>query len=202
MADKVVFRTIREQVAHRLRLDILARRLPEGASLREQSLAEQYGVSRAPIRDALLQLTQEGLLVARPNCGVRVSPALEASIQPLVVDLRQRIEVFALKRLFSRVAEPYLGGLEEVLERLRRACKRSDPAAIVAEDMAFHRCLIEMSGARELVVMWLPIVARMMLCYRRHRDWMDSYAEHAAIVEAIRRGDRKQAIRALKENIR
>jgi DNA-binding GntR family transcriptional regulator len=73
MSEAPVFRTIREQVADRIRADGLSGRLSEGTSLREQSLARQYGVSRAPIRDALLQLTQEGLLVAKPNCGVQVA---------------------------------------------------------------------------------------------------------------------------------
>ena len=59
-----VDRTIREQVADQIRADVISGKLAGGTSLREQALAEQYGVSRAPIRDALLQLTQEGLLVA------------------------------------------------------------------------------------------------------------------------------------------
>ena len=69
MSSPPVFRTIREQIADRIRADVIAGRLAEGTNLREQALAKQYGVSRAPIRDALLQLTQEGLLIAKPNCG-------------------------------------------------------------------------------------------------------------------------------------
>ena len=67
--------TIREQIADHIRADILSGQLLEGEQLREQLLAERFGVSRGPIRDVLLQLTQEGLLISKRNCGVRVGPA-------------------------------------------------------------------------------------------------------------------------------
>ena len=105
MSHTPVFRTIREQIADRIRADVISGRLAEGTSLREQALAKQYGVSRAPIRDALLQLTQEGLLEAKPNCGVRVGSASGEEIQPLVVELRRKIEVFALRKVFSKLTE-------------------------------------------------------------------------------------------------
>ena len=105
MPELPVFRTIREQVADRIRADVLSGRLAEGTSLREQALAAQYGVSRAPIRDALLQLTQEGLLVAKPNCGVRVRSSSGQEIQPLVVELRRKIELFALRKVFKQFTD-------------------------------------------------------------------------------------------------
>ena len=82
MADRPVYRTMREQIADRIRSDVLSGRIESGTSLREIPLAKQYGVSRAPVRDALLQLTQEGLLEAKPNCGVRVSPPIQEQSAP------------------------------------------------------------------------------------------------------------------------
>ncbi|RME91883.1 MAG: GntR family transcriptional regulator, partial [Verrucomicrobia bacterium] len=93
-----VYRTIREQITERIRADLLAQRFAAGATLREQALAKRYGVSRAPVRDALLQLTNEGLLVARPHCGVQVADLPDESLQPLVIELRRKIESFALRR--------------------------------------------------------------------------------------------------------
>lgn len=201
MNETPVFRTIREQIADRIRADVLSGRLAEGTSLREQTLARQYGVSRAPIRDALLQLTQEGLLVAKPNCGVKVGTASSEEIQPLVIDLRRKIEVFALRKVFDRLTEADVDRLDETVERLRLACETAGIGEIVQHDMALHRYILEATGNADLLAMWLPIVSRMMLHYSRHGNMMESHREHAAIVDAIRHGDRKAAIEALTANI-
>jgi DNA-binding GntR family transcriptional regulator len=201
MNEAPVYRTIREQIADRIRADVLSGRLAEGTSLREQTLARQYGVSRAPVRDALLLLTQEGLLVAKPNCGVRVGSASSEEIQPLVVDLRRKIEVFALRKVFSKLTDADIDRLDETVQRLRIACENEDIAEVVHHDMALHRCILESTGNADLLAMWLPIVSRMFLHYSRHRNIMESHREHAAVVDAIRRRDRKAAIEALTANI-
>jgi DNA-binding GntR family transcriptional regulator len=201
MSHAPVFRTIREQIADRIRADVISGRLPEGTSLREQALARQYGVSRAPIRDALLQLTQEGLLVAKPNCGVRVGSPSGEEIQPLVVELRRKIEVFALGKVFSKLTDSDVKRLEDTVQRLKTACENEDLAEVVQQDMALHRHILEATGNTDLLAMWLPIVSRVFLHYSRHRNMMESYREHAAIVDAIRSKDRKAAIEALTANI-
>ena len=201
MSSTPVFRTIREQIADRIRADVLSGRLSEGTSLREQTLAQQYGVSRAPIRDALLQLTQEGLLEAKPNCGVKVGTAAGEEIQPLVVELRQKIEVFALRKAFRKLTDDDVSRLDETVDLLRIACERGDLADVVQHDMALHRCILECTGNSDLLAVWLPIVSRMFLHYSRHRDIMESYREHVAIVDAIRRRDKKAAVGALIANI-
>ena len=198
--DKKVH-TIREQIANHIRVDILSGQLPEGEQLREQSLAKRFGVSRGPIRDVLLQLTQEGLLVSKPNCGVKVGAPLDELIQPLIVDLRQRIEIFALKKNFKALNNKTIKSLDIMVESLRIACKAGDLAAIVTHDMAFHRYIVEMAGDKDIVAVWLPIIQRMMLHYTRHEDMMENYREHAAIVKAIRTKDFEQAVDALKQNI-
>ena len=201
MPERTVFRTIREQIADHIRNEILARQLPEGEALREQDLARRFGVSRGPVRDALLQLTQEGLLVGKPNCGVTVSCPPTDAIQSLVVDLRRRIEVFTLRKAFGRIGQEQVSQLDAIAARLHDACKRSDMSAVVEHDMAFHRTIVEWAGDANLLAIWLPIVSRMMLRYARHADLMDSYREHAAILQAIRDGRRREAVAALKQNI-
>lgn len=201
MSSAPVFRTMREQIADRIRNDILAGRFEEGASLREASLAQQYGVSRAPIRDALLQLTQEGLLVAKPNCGVRVSERPDENLQPLIIRLRREVETFALQRSLKSFTETDFDHLDESVAELKKACKAKDLSRMVECDMAFHRHIIEAAGDPELVALWLPIVSRMFLHYGRHVTMLDSYREHADIAKAIRARDLKAATAALIANI-
>ena len=201
MSEGPVFRTMREQIADRIRSDVLSGQLKEGHNLREVKLAEQYGVSRAPVRDALLQLTQEGLLEAKPNCGVRVSAAGNEKLQPLVVQLRRKIESFALESAFDHFTEADFDELDATVEGLHKACEKEDMADVVHYDMAMHRYIVGAAGSTELVAMWLPIVSRMMLHYSRHKDIMESYREHAEIVRAIRARDRAAAFETLLANI-
>jgi len=203
MAEQPIFRTIREQVVHRLRDDIMAQVYPTGENLREYALSKRYGVSRSPIRDALLQLTQEGLLVATPNCGVRVASKLNEEVQPLVVDIRRRIEAFALERAMNGMTDEGIGLLRERLADFKRACEKKDLPAIVKGDMAFHRGIVELAGHEELLGLWQPVIAGMMLHYDRLRgDWMESYNEHKAIFDAIVANDKKAAKAALVANIK
>lgn len=201
MSNNPLARTLREQIADRIRSDVLSGRLEKGSSLREQSLAKQYGVSRAPIRDALLQLTQEGLLEAKPNCGVRVGSAAAEELQPLIVELRRETEIFALELVFDRLTEEDCDKLDATVESLRKACEAQDLSQVVHHDMALHRYILDVAGSSDLIAIWLPIVSRMMLHYSRHVDMMESHREHAEIVKAIRAKDRKASIAALTANI-
>ncbi len=203
MAEQPIFRTIREQVVHRLRDDIMGQVYPPGENLREYTLSKRYGVSRSPIRDALLQLTQEGLLVATPNCGVKVASKLNEEMQPLVVDIRRRIEGFALDRAMKQMTDEGHDLMKERLQALKVACEKADLPAIIKGDMGFHSGIIELSENEELFNLWKPIIAGMMLHYDRHRgDWMECYQEHKQILDAIIEGDRKTARAALKANIK
>ncbi len=195
----IVHRTIREQIATHLRYAVLSGELGEGAALREQSLAQRFGVSRGPIRDALLQLTQEGLLVAEQNRGVRVRRP-DPAIRSLVVGMRRKIESFALRGLCQRGDEALIFFAEN-LALFQAACMRGDMAEVVEHDMAFHRHIVENGGGADLVAMWVPVVTQMMLPYSRHRDLMDSYREHEAVVEALRGSDEAVALKCLRANI-
>jgi DNA-binding GntR family transcriptional regulator len=200
MALPALYRTLTQQIVDQIRSEVLSGHLPVGTPLREKALAERFGVSRGPIRDSLLQLTHEGLLVSKPNCGVMVGRNLCERIQPLVVTLRRQIETHAMNMLFQDAVD-LLPELEQTCEQLRIACENEDMPAVVRHDMAFHRCIVARQGDEEMVAIWLPIVVRMMLHYTRHKELMDSYREHLAIVDAIRQGNRKKAIQALEKNI-
>ena len=202
MADQQIFRTIREQVVDRLRDDVINQVFKPGESLREHSLSKRYGVSRSPIRDALLQLTQEGLLVATPNCGARVGSPLDDEIQPLVRDLRIRIELFSLDRVLKNMTSEILDQLHDRLKANHEACKGKNLADIVKSDMAFHQTLIESAGNENLLGIWKQVRGYMMLHYERHRNWLESYREHKAIFDAVKAGNKKAAVAALKANVR
>jgi DNA-binding GntR family transcriptional regulator len=201
MTSLPIFRTIRQQIVEQLRHDVLSGRLAEGEHLHEVKLAERFGVSRGPVRDALLQLTQEGVLLYRPNCGVEVAPPPSEGVRSLVLAVRRKIECFALDIAFDQATPEDTRVWEAILERLRIACEERDLSVVVQHDMAFHRWIVERPGEPDLPAMWLPVVTRMRLAYSRHTDLAEVYPEHLEILQAFRKGNRKSALKALEAHI-
>lgn len=199
--SKVVHRTIREQIVSHLRTELLTGQLSGGERLREQHLAERFGVSRGPIRDALLQLTNEGVLVARQNRGVNVREMPSETVRPLIVDLRRRLETFALDTIFDDIQPEDLEGWRVNLQSFGAACEQQDMPVVVERDIAFHRSIVERAGDEGLTAIWLPIITHMLLPYSRHRSLLESFREHGGILAAIESGDRALAVERLQQNI-
>jgi DNA-binding GntR family transcriptional regulator len=191
----------REHLAHEVRRRIFSGQLQPGQRLREAPLAEEFGTSRGPIRDTFLRLTQEGLLEARPNAGVRVAQSPSAFKRRTLVQLRRTIETNAVAFCFEAGTDELLTTLTDNLSAFWDACNRESLEDVVMLDMAFHRHLVEAADDGSLLETWLPVISQMLLRYSRHRSLVESYHEHAAIVEAIRNGDRKGALLAVRRNI-
>ena len=143
MTRSPIFRSIPEQIAVRLRQDILGGVFAPGQPLREQEIAEQFGVSRGPIPEAFRQLTEQGLLVLEPNKGVRVAPLPSLKVRPLIAEVRRTIELFALEAIFERITPTDIARWDGILADMRRACEQGDTAALVECDLHFHSALIQ-----------------------------------------------------------
>jgi DNA-binding GntR family transcriptional regulator len=201
MSTPVVYRTIRQQIVEQLRKDVLNGDFAAGESLREQQLAKRFGVSRGPIRDALLQLTQEGLLIAEPNRGVRVSGGPSDLIQPLVVETRRRIERLALETVFDGLTADDVKQLETIVGEMKTACEKNDLKQTIDRDLAMHRWIVERAGDADLTALWLQVILRMRLRYTRHKTLLEAYREHKKVIDAVRRRDKAGAAAALEANI-
>jgi len=92
----MIAHTIAEQVGDALRAELLAGEHGAGTPLREEELATRFGVSRHPIRKVLQQLTLEGLLTSKANCGVVVADSTAEHVQGLLTPMRQQLELYAL----------------------------------------------------------------------------------------------------------
>jgi DNA-binding GntR family transcriptional regulator len=200
---KGIVRTLREQVAAHVRHDVLSGQLAMGDRLREIELAERFGVSRGPVRDALLQLAHEGLLVLQPHCGATVAGPASDEVLPLIRSMRRTIEVFALGLIINHLSDDDFQFWENTLTQMRAACVRGDVPVMVAEDIALHHAIVERTGRAELIDLWLPLVARMRFAYSRfYKDYLEVYQEHRAIIDALRAGNLAAAIEALETNIK
>jgi len=198
--------SLREQIVDRLRNDVLCGRISEGENLTEIGLVQRFGVSRTPIREALQQLTHEGLLESRPNAGVKVAPVPPDAVRQLVVPIRRSIETFALRSYFGTLLAEDFRRWKTILEQMKSACRERDYIQIAESDIAFHRSIVSRAGFKEIESMWMSMLARVrshfQASYRlNYNNLIDVYREHDRLVEVFKSGDLEESIKALEENI-
>ena len=193
-------RSVREQIVDTLRAEVLAGAWSNDEPVREQALAKRFGVSRGPIRDVLQQLSREGVLIYRPNKGVRVNtPPAEAERQ-LLQSMRLEMEIFCLGQCIDQLTEADHEQLERILAELTRACANADLTAIADCALALHRTLVRRASG-ELEAIWLSITSRLLMDYSRIDRIVGIVAEHEAIVKAVKNRNLKSAQRAINANI-
>ncbi|MBI2827274.1 MAG: GntR family transcriptional regulator [Planctomycetia bacterium] len=205
VSRNVIF-NLRDQIAEELRKDVLCGRMVEGERISEPKLVERFGVSRTPIREALAQLSYEGLLEAQPNMGLRVAVRPPDSVRELVVQIRRSVETFALRAFFSRIHAHDFVLWNKILADLLAACQERDYLAIAEQDVAFHRSIIRRAHQRDLESIWNSLVARVRSHFwetqrRDYDDPVDIYREHVHILEVFKKGDIEAAVEALSKNI-
>jgi len=192
---------VREQIADQLRSDIISGELAPDTKLNEQALANRFGVSRGPVRDVLLQLSKEGLLVSKSNVGASVNQMLPPGLQQLMVDIRRRIEVFCARKLNGKMTEEDFENLEDILEQFQEAFDKDDFTEVTKADIEFHRYLVNKAGGQELDNLWYPVVLRMRMNYKRLDSAQAGVEEHRNILKALRDNDTKGVVAALRANI-
>jgi DNA-binding GntR family transcriptional regulator len=207
MSVSQLVRGLREQIADRLRDEILTGQFVGGEAVREADICNRFNVSRGPVREALQQLVHEGCLVGKPNCGVRVAPPLTEDVRQLLVDLRRMIENLALRKVFPHLTDEDFTAWHKILERIKAACEARDKSAMVREDLAWHRFLVERADPGDLLPVWLTVTNRAKRIWPRFSaqttaEPMRLYTAHYEIVATIRAGDLEEAARKLEKNIR
>jgi DNA-binding GntR family transcriptional regulator len=189
---------LREQIEEQ----IATGRLPPGSGLDEASLGEQFGVSRTPVREALIQLAAEGLIEMRPRRG-----AVVTSLGP--ARLLEMFEVMAeLEALCARQAARRMTAAEHAeLLLAHQACEaaRADPDAYFYCNERFH-AIIYAASHNGFLAEQAMLLHRRLRPYRRLqlrvRDRMDtSYAEHSAVVAALQAGDAAGSAAALRGHV-
>jgi DNA-binding GntR family transcriptional regulator len=189
------------QVAERLRFAIVTGRLRPGEALTETRLAEQLGVSRAPIREAIQDLENDGLVETTPYRGKRVKPLTVREVSE-IREMRQLFEVTAVRRIVGRgVAVDVLWAPCRAMEA---AAASGDRDALIAADEAFHRTLIQLSDHRLLAQLWAGLYLRIhqIMSLRNDRNVVlaDIAGTHPPIVEALETGDVVRAVRLVSEH--
>lgn len=194
---------LRVQVADRLRGEILSGRLRPGTGLVETALAEQLNVSRAPIREAIQILENDGLVETIAYKGKRVKPLTAREVAE-TYSLREVFEVMAVTRVLENGAP--LDALRLHCDEMTAAAKAGDFAALIAADEAFHHALIRLADHDLLMASWRNLYLRihqiMALRNRDERNLEEIASNHPPIVQALADRDAERAIALISDHTR
>ena len=174
--------------------------LKTGERLLESDLAHKMGISRAPIREALLILQNTGIVTYVPRKGCCVAPITRQDVEE-ICSLRTALEGLAARIVARAATEGELAGLEEILEDIEKANTWQEK---VERDVELHRAICRLSGHKRLNRMWdnMAIETRIMIAnFRAHRlsETVD-IAVHRGIVDALKSRDSELAVRRIEEH--
>lgn len=197
-------RRLVDDAAQMLRRAILSGRFPASARLRQTDLADQLGISRTPIREALVRLHDEGLVELLPGGGVRVkSMNLDEAVE--LYDLREVLDGLAARLAAGRATAAALGRLDKSLQRMAECVERQDPNRWFQAHVDFHDEILRAAGNRPVgrlsSVVRLSIRHFHPLLLRTERRLERAYEEHRQIYEAIAARDGEAAERLARTHI-
>ena len=201
-------KTLPERVFCQLREAIVDGRIPAGSKISEADLAERYGTSRGPLREAISQLAAVGLVERRPNIGARVIELSSAQLLD-IFRVRECLEGTAARQAAGRMTGEAIERLRATLDEHGKRIQEDEGQAYFQEsgDLDFHYQIILGSGNRYLVKLLchdLYYLVRMYRCQfgMRSKRGPAALEEHRAIVDAIARGDGEMAELLMRAHIR
>ena len=165
--DRLPKSTLRAHIAERLRAAILAGDLPPGAPLVEAGLAARFDVSRGPLREALRQLIEEGLLVTVPYTGTHVAPLSVEDVRE-IFSLRTVLETFAFEQIWPKRDAGFRNELQRRDDVLTAAIDAGDDRASILAELELHGLVYEASRHRLLQRAWYGLRGRLQLYWAAH----------------------------------
>lgn len=170
--------SLRHRVTALLRQLIMSGQLQPGDRIVEEEVAEQLKVSRGPVREALRQLEQEGLVITYPYRGTEVLGISQEEINEVLVPIRLTLEAFAFRHALPRLTESDFARLQEIVARMQGAAGELDSDGIAEADVAFHELVIARSEQPHCLQIWRTIEPRVRAYFRRDVPSRASLAEH------------------------
>jgi DNA-binding GntR family transcriptional regulator len=192
-----------ELTLQRLRHEILSGALAPGERLVEEHLTQRFGTSRAPLREALRLLAQQGLIEHLPRRGVRVAELSAADADELFA-LRNVLERHAVETAFAQPGTADLTGVTAAWERMAEAARAGDVFAENNAHERFHVEVVALAGQRHLLMAFEPVILKLQLLMAtnlrleaEHRDAAEGVERHRRLLAALASGDAPTALGAL-----
>lgn len=190
------YKPLRDVVFENLRGAIVEGKLKPGQRLMEVQLAEQLGVSRTPVREAIRKLELEGLVVMLPRKGAYVA---NMSLKDLmdVLEIRASLEGLAASLAAERITDEDIKKLESIVEEFNYSINESDVEALLRQDVEFHECIFKSTNNKKLHQLinslWEQVYRFRVTYISDYDSTVNIVEEHKMILDAIKRRDSKLA---------
>ncbi|MGA5897611.1 GntR family transcriptional regulator [Streptomyces venetus] len=183
---------VRERVTAELRQQIIAGSLLPGDRLVERELAERFGVSRVPVREAIRALVAEGFVHFETPRRTVVRRLTPTDVKELF-ELREALEVYAAGLAASRATPEDLAEVQELIGRAAAATEAGDAELITDLNSRLHDRIMAMACNSLLTEALEPVAGRLRWMTRRNEEWPQLLVEHRELYEAIASGDPDRA---------
>ena len=198
-------KTLKENVTDILRQMIIDGELAPDTELNQVGIANQLGVSRGPVREALGQLEQEGLVHSIPYKGVFVTSLTRRDVEELY-SVRMVLETMAVERAVDRITEDDLAKLNQIVNEMSLAAKDQDLQRLVRIDLDFHEHLVIVADHDLLYKLWKQVEVGVLRClHTRHQIYTfldEVVGSHPTIVMAFSERNKALAVEILREHVR
>jgi DNA-binding GntR family transcriptional regulator len=193
-----------QQVVEILRSAIIMGSYEPGERLIEATLSTELGTSRGPVREALRQLENEGLVMSFPYRGAVVLGVSDEEVQEVLIPIRLTLERFSFTKASARMTEDDFGELAKEVWLLGEAARANDLVRSVEADLRFHEIVLERSGQPHTTQVWRTIAPRIrayFFRYGRSADLARIAVEHGGLLTALQSRDPKIVLGALERHI-
>ena len=187
-----------------LRDAIVSGELQPGARLLEEEISQQLAISRGPVREALRQLEQEGLVASFPYRGCEVLGVSEEEVHQVLIPIRLTLERYSFPRAMGQMTEADLEAVENALHEMERGADAGDLKKVVETDIRFHEMVLERSGQPHTLQIWLTIEPRIRAYFHRHgryQELREIVRDHRELFEALRDRDEERLLGLLDQHI-
>ena len=183
---------LREIVYEELKRQIMVGEIAPGTRMMEVELAEEMGVSRTPVREAIRKLEKEGLVTIEPRRGAYASD-ISAKDMVDILEVRQDLEGMAAGIAAQKITDDSRIELENIARKYKESVDREDIEQIIRNDEAFHKYIVGLSENKTLIKMVSQVQELALrfryIYYEDFSRFKNQPSEHQAIVDAIVSGD-------------
>lgn len=202
--DKIERRSVADQVYEILKRDLRSGKLAQGEDLVEVRLAKQLGVSRAPVREAVQRLSQDGLIQSSVGKSWKVRKLTASDIKNLY-RVRADLECLAIEQACESDPEAAALSLERCIKVMGKAAARNNPYDLAEAELDFHVELIRSSNNPYLIDLYSIVTEHVRLSFASlnlaYSNLGDVAEEHVPLIELIRKGSVAEARAVLRKHI-